>query len=77
MFPHEGVNETVVFHSHVLRGLRFLRGLGRGYVKIGLFTDFFDVNQKSNFVELIYKIIDCAVSSGLLCFRCVRVNSVS
>ena len=68
MFPHEGVNETVVFHSHVLRGL------GRCYVKIGLFTDFFDVNQKSNFVELIYKIIDCAASSGLLCFRCVRVN---
>ena len=47
------------------------------YVKIGLISDFLDMNRGRDFVESVDKVVDFTTPCGFRCFRCTGVDHVA
>ena len=68
-----------VFYRQALRGIPLGWRLGRdcGYIEIGLFPYFLDVNRKRNFFELVDELVDRTSSSGFRSLRCSWIDQVT
>ena len=75
-----GIPERVsVFYHQALRGIPLGWRLGRdcGYIEIGLFPYFLDVNRKRNFFELVDELVDRTLSNGFRSLRCSWIDQVT
>ena len=77
--PFNGGSQPCGFQKLIQVLFQFGRGLSldRGYVEIGLFSYFFDMNRKWNFIELVDELVDCAALGSFRSLRRAGIDQVA